>query len=133
MALTRGVNHVGLTVSDIELTRSFFCDRLGFHEVGRKPSYPAVFVSDGHTMITLWQADPGVAVFDRRIQLGLHHLALTVASHQKLEALYALLKEDLEFEFAPESTGQHGARHMICQIPGGIRVEFMAPAEDLEP
>ena len=42
------------------------------------PDYPAVFVGDGLTRITLWQIkDPVTAApFDRRRNIGLHHLAL---------------------------------------------------------
>ena len=31
-------------------------------------------------------------------------------------------------EFAPESLGGGPTRHMMCAIPGGIRMEFIAPA-----
>ena len=65
---TRGAHHIGLTVPDLDATRSFFVDVLGFEQVAERPDYPAAFVSDGTTMLTLWQAeDPGKAVaFDRR-------------------------------------------------------------------
>jgi catechol 2,3-dioxygenase-like lactoylglutathione lyase family enzyme len=78
---TQGVHHVGLTVPELPKTVRFFIDTLGFSQVGEKPDYPAVFVSDGSTMITLWQAaDPAAAVpFDRKNVIGLHHLALKVA------------------------------------------------------
>ena len=44
-------------------------------EPGGAPSYPATFVSDGCTMVTLWRvAHPDEAVsFDRRSNVGLHH------------------------------------------------------------
>ncbi len=78
--ITRGVHHIGLTVPDLEQTRKFFLETLGYDQVGDVPDYPAVFVSDGSIMITLWQAsDPASAVpFDRKNGIGLHHLALTV-------------------------------------------------------
>ena len=50
--LTRGVHHAGFTVPDLAATRAFFVDGLGFDVVGEKPDYPAVFLSDGGTMIT---------------------------------------------------------------------------------
>jgi len=81
-AITSGVHHIGLTVPNLEQTRSFFLDTLGYDQVGEVPDYPAVFLSDGAIMITLWQAtDPANAVpFDRKNVIGLHHLALTVDS-----------------------------------------------------
>lgn len=49
---TFGVDHVGLTVRDLESIRGFFCDCLGWRVVGERPDHPAAFVSDGHDMIT---------------------------------------------------------------------------------
>jgi len=74
---TCGVDHVGLSVRDLESTRRFFCDCLGWRVVGERPEYPAAFVSDGQQIVTLWQVEaPDQAVaFDRRTNVGLHHLA----------------------------------------------------------
>ena len=61
-AITKGAHHIGLTVPDIEPTRQFFTGALGFTQVGEVPDYPAVFLTDGVTMITLWGAtDPATA------------------------------------------------------------------------
>lgn len=128
---TEGVHHVGLTVPDVAAARRFFVDGLGFEQVGEKPDYPALFVSDGTTMITLWQAeDPASAVaFDRRRVIGLHHLALKVGDHATLDRLHEALagRDDVTLEFAPELLGAGPARHMMCRIPGNIRLEVIAP------
>lgn len=129
---TRGVHHVGLTVPRLAETRRFFLETLGYAEVGEIPDYPAVFLSDGRVMITLWQAeDPEHArPFDRKHGIGLHHLALAVESGASLKLLHERLArtEGVEVEFAPEPLGGGPARHMMCAIPGGIRIEFIAPA-----
>ena len=95
------------------------------------PSYPAAFVSDGATMLTLWQAErgDGATAFDRRANLGLHHLALRVREGA-LDALHERLapRDDVVVEFAPESLGEGPTRHMMTRIPGGLRVEFIEPA-----
>lgn len=131
-AATRGVHHVGLTVPDLSAARGFFIDALGFTQVGERPDYPAVFVSDGTVMITLWQAtDPAHAVaFDRKNVIGLHHLALLVESQQALDALHARLAstDGVDIEFAPEPLRGGPVRHMMCAIPGGVRIEFIATA-----
>jgi len=128
--LTKGVHHVGLTVANLNLSRSFFVDTLGYQQLGEVPDYPAVFLSDGHTMITLWQAkDPANTLpFDRHNQIGLHHLALAVDGPDSLNQLHHQLEnhDDVEIEFAPESLGGGPAQHMMCIIPGGIRIEFIA-------
>lgn len=129
--ITQGAHHVGLTVPDLAASTAFFLDTLGYSQVGEKPDYPATFVSDGTLMITLWQAtNPTAAVpFDRKNVIGLHHLALKVEGLDALKALHSKLEicEGVEIEFAPEALGSSGTQHMMCSIPGGIRVEFIAP------
>jgi catechol 2,3-dioxygenase-like lactoylglutathione lyase family enzyme len=130
---TRGVHHVGLTVPDLAAARRFFIEQLGYRELGTVPDYPAVFVSDGSVMVTLWQVkDPARAVpFDRAQNVGLHHLALAVESHGALDQLHERLRrlDAVEIEFAPEPLGGGPTRHMMLRIPGGIRVELIAKGE----
>jgi catechol 2,3-dioxygenase-like lactoylglutathione lyase family enzyme len=127
---TQGAHHIGLTVPDLRRSRSFFMETLGYEQVGEVPDYPAVFLTDGATMITLWQAEnPATAIaFDRKNVIGLHHLALQVDSVEALQSLHAKLQavEDVEIEFGPEPLGAGLATHMMCAIPGGIRTEFIA-------
>ena len=127
-AITQGAHHIGLTVPEIAQTRAFFVDTLGFEQVGEVPDYPAVFLSDGTTLLTLWQAeDPATATpFDRRRNVGLHHFAFKVdpdalpGLHEKLVA-----HPEVEVEFAPEQLGDMPVNHMMCYIPGGVRMEFI--------
>ncbi|MDD9903564.1 MAG: VOC family protein [Rhodospirillaceae bacterium] len=129
-AATEGVHHVGLTVPDLAKTAAFFTQTLGYDQVGERPDYPAIFVSDGTVMITLWQAsDPANAVaFDRKNVIGLHHMALKVASQDALDTLHDKLKntDGVEIEFAPEPLRDGPVRHMMTAIPGGVRIEFIA-------
>ena len=131
-ALTQGAHHIGLTVPELPATRAFFIETLGFSQVGEVADYPAVFLTDGTTMITLWQAEnPQTAVpFDRKNVIGLHHFALKVGGGGALDALHGKLADTagVTVEFAPESLGGGATRHMMCTIPGGIRMEFIAPA-----
>lgn len=75
--LTIGVDHVGLAVKNLESARRFFCECLGWKLVGENQSYPASFVSDGNGIVTLWQVEDSekCVPFDRRRNVGLHHLA----------------------------------------------------------
>ena len=128
-AFTNGVHHVGLTVSHLAESAAFFLDVLGWTEVRRDDSYPAIFVSDGVNMITLWQAQTQTPVaFSKAENVGLHHIAFSVASLEKLKALHQkLLSASMEIEFAPELLRQGPAKHMMCYEPSGIRVEFIWP------
>ena len=131
-SITRGAHHIGLTVPNLTKARSFFVDTLGYEQVGEVADYPAVFLTDGGTMITLWQVqNPDSAVaFDRKNVIGLHHFALLVDNHAALEALHTKLKKtpEVEIEFSPEALGDGEVRHMMTYIPGGIRVEFLSPS-----
>ncbi len=131
--LTIGIHHVGLTVPDLAVAVAFFTEALAFNEVGGRPDYPAIFVSDGTTMVTLWQAaNPASArAFDRRENIGLHHLALKVADAAALDAVHARVTEwpGAAIEFAPEPI-RPGALilHFIAAMPGGVRIEFATAA-----
>ena len=131
-ALTLGAHHVGLAVPDLAAAADFFLGALGFAEVGGNPAYPSRFVSDGTTLLTLWEvADPVTATpFDRRRNVGLHHLALKVADAAALDEVHARVgaHPGVSIEFAPEPIREGAAvRHFICAMPGGIRIEFATP------
>lgn len=129
---TQGVHHVGLTVPDLEQARAFFCGTLGFAEVGGVPDYPSIFVSDGAILLTLWRAEaPQTArAFDRRINIGLHHLSLAVADDAALEAAWAAVTahQGVVIDSPPGPIGPGAStRHFLVFIPGGIRLEFATP------
>ena len=129
--LTLGIHHLGLTVPDLAPTRDFLIGALGFRIIGENADYPAVFLSDGALTLTLWQAAPDAAAFDRRGNIGLHHFALKVADATVLDAVFARVSAwpGFALEFAPEPPRPGtAARHFIGAIPGGARVEFFANA-----
>jgi lactoylglutathione lyase len=126
--LTLGMNHVGLTVSDLDKSVAFFVETLDWKEVGGYPDYPSKFVTDGEIFLTLWQAtDPDTAIpFDRKNNVGLHHLALTVTSFEALDILHArfLETDGVVIEFSPELNGPGPTKHMMIREPSGNRLEF---------
>ena len=130
--VTQGIHHVGLTVTDLAASSRFFTELLDWERVGGNPDYPAVFVSDGSVMITLWQArQPSSAIaFDKNNNVGLHHLAIKVADLASLDSIYQRLAaaENVAIEFAPEPLQGGPGVHMMCYEPGGIRIEFIVPA-----
>ena len=125
---TCGVDHVGLSVRDLESTRKFFCDCLGWRVIGERPDYPAVFVSDGRGVVTIWQVEsPSKAIaFDRRANVGLHHLAITVVDQASLDALYRRISAwpGVVMEFSPQLVGVGPKKHFIMREPSGVRIEF---------
>jgi catechol 2,3-dioxygenase-like lactoylglutathione lyase family enzyme len=126
--LTTGFDHVGLTVKDLEAARGFFVDCLGWKVVGGRPEYPSIFVSDGAATLTLWRVEnPATAVeFNRRTNVGLHHLALRVPNREALDALHARVAPwpGVVLEFAPQLSGKGPKVHMMFREPGGNRIEI---------
>jgi catechol 2,3-dioxygenase-like lactoylglutathione lyase family enzyme len=129
--MTSGVHHVGLTVSKLEESASFFTGLLGWQEVRRDDDYPAIFVSDGYVILTLWKnREVPSRDFDKNRNVGLHHLALKVNSEVDLNAIYQkLVDHEVPIEFTPELLRDGPARHMMCYEPSGIRLEFIWPGE----
>jgi len=124
-----GVDHVGLVVSDLEASKQLFLDVLGFTIRGSDPKYPAYFLTNGQSTITLWQAkDPKTATpFNRKTNIGLHHLALRIDSEQHLNQLYQRLQKHpgVRIEFAPELAYGGPDKHMMFYEPSGNRIELV--------
>jgi catechol 2,3-dioxygenase-like lactoylglutathione lyase family enzyme len=126
--LTHGIDHIGLAVRNLNDTRDFFIQCLGWNLVGERPAYPAAFVSDGHIMLTLWQVtnQDKLVAFDRKTNVGLHHLALRVGSEETFNEVFVRVSgwPGVVVEFAPENLGEGPKRHTMVYEPGGIRLEF---------
>lgn len=124
-----GVDHVGLSVSDLDASEMFFVKYAGFKVFNRDDSYPAVFLNNGSVTVTLWRVKnlETAIKFDRKNNIGLHHVAFSVASVEALDELYEKLKNDKEIiiEFSPELLGKGPAKHMILYEPSGNRIEFI--------
>jgi lactoylglutathione lyase len=131
MFKTQGINHLGLSVRNLDQTVAFFVHCLGWKESGRDDSYPRGAVSDGTIRLTLWQVDHDLEVneFHFRQNVGLHHLALQVASETELHEIARAVASyaGVEIEFMPELVGNGPRKHMILAEPGGIRIEFIWP------
>lgn len=87
-------------------------------------------------MVTLWQVeDPATATpFHRRKNVGLHHLAITVESLEKIYALHDRIKDmaNIRIEFSPEFMGAGPTTHMMIYEPSGIRLEFIVPGSRIQ-
>jgi len=131
MSETRGIHHLGLSVLDLDSSTRFFVGALGWVESGRDNSYPRTAVSDGKVFLTLWQVDHKLAIepFNRRKNVGLHHLALEVDSEPRLEKLAQSLSTwpGVKIEFMPQLLGKGPRKHMMLLEPGGVRIELIWP------
>lgn len=125
--LTLGIDHLGLTVANLEETLEFFIDCLGWKQVGGKPEYPSAFISDGSSVLTLWQVQTDKPIgFDRKNNIGLHHLAFKIATEENLNILFERIQKwpKVNIEFAPEFSGVGPKVHFMINEPSGNRIEF---------
>lgn len=133
---TEGINHLGLAVSKLDESVSFFVDTLGWKTAGGQPDYPSIFVTNGQMLLTLWQVeDPMTATpFHRRKNVGLHHLAITIESLEKLHALHDKIKDmdNVNVEFGPEFLSGGPTTHMMINEPSGNRLEFIVPSDRIK-
>lgn len=129
MPITKGTHHIGLTVSRLEESADFFITLLGWKEVRRNEEYPAIYVSDGSIMVTLWATKEQPSnPFNKNKNVGLHHAAFQIRDEGDLNSLHEkLIKSGVKIEFSPELLGKGPAKHMMCYEPSGIRVEFIWP------
>jgi glyoxylase I family protein len=92
---TGPVHHLRLTVSDVERSRAFYTDVVGFQFVTDLPS--GVFLSNGAVGLGLGpRPDPSRAPAGDRFdeaRIGLDHLSFSVASRDELERARQLLDE----------------------------------------
>jgi hypothetical protein len=103
---------------------SSFAIALRWHIVGERPDYPAVFVSDGYGVCGRL---PDQAVeFNRRANVGLHHLAVAVVDRAGLDALYRRVSNwpGVIVEFSPQLSGAGPKIHFMVREPSGVRIEF---------
>ena len=124
---TLKIDHIGLTVADLEQSVKFFTEALEWQVFGGNPSYPASYVTDGISKVTLWQVKADAPTgFDRRANIGLHHLAFAVRDMERLESLYERVAgwPGVTVEFAPEPSGKGPKHHFMITEPGGCRLEF---------
>ncbi len=125
--LTLGIDHLSLTVSDLDKTISFFTECLGWKEVGGKPDYPSKFISDGNSVLTIWQAQTDTPIsFNRKTNIGLHHVAFKIPTEEALNDAFAKIKDwpGVNVECSPEFSGAGPKVHFFINKPGGNRLEF---------
>ncbi len=98
---TKGCHHIGLTVSKLEESADFFVTLLGWKEVRRNEEYPAIFVSDGNIMLTLWAIkEKPLNHFNKNKNIGLHHVAFHIENESDLNNTYEkLVSNGVEIEF----------------------------------
>ncbi len=90
------IGHVLLRVADIERSKAFYADMLGFEVVEEDPEHGGVFMTlgeHGHTLDLVPVANPETAPRPTRDYVGLQHIAFLVDSYEALKEAYFTLQE----------------------------------------
>ena len=125
MIQLKRLGHVLLRVADIERSKAFYTDLLGFEVVEQDPAHGGVFMTlgeYGHTLDLFQVADPATAqqLVDNR--LGVHHFAFQIDSPVALKEAYFTLKDHgIEDIRAVDHVSQQS---IYFHDPDGNRVEI---------
>jgi lactoylglutathione lyase len=116
-ALTIG--HIGLNVSDLEISKIFYQEVLGMRVTSESLALPIKYASmtwDGKIVLTLWEQS-GRRFKKRRA--GLHHLAFEANSVEVIGRTKGLL----------ENLGAHWSEgaHLFAEGPRSVAIHFKDP------
>ncbi|MEX3653294.1 MULTISPECIES: VOC family protein [Mycolicibacterium] len=122
--------HVGINVTDLDRSVTFYRDALGFEPlaVNSEGEHRYAFLGTGGTLrLTLWQQSDGRFSTETP---GLHHLSFEAASIEEVRTVEAALKA-LGTEFAHDGVVAHGegtaSGGIFFTDPDGTRLEVYAP------
>jgi catechol 2,3-dioxygenase-like lactoylglutathione lyase family enzyme len=125
-ALTfRGVDHVSLTVTNLNASAQFYTEVLGFMVVlDFGYGLACMHKTTGFTLSLIRHPDGSGTRFTHR-QTGLDHLGLTARSRAELLDWEQRLRK-LDVEFTPVRDSELG-HHLNFRDPDGIALELYAP------
>jgi len=120
------VGHIGLNVSDLEISKTFYQEVLGMRVTGESLEFPvkfALLTRNGKIVLTLWEQS--AARFKKR-RAGLHHLAFEADSVEEISRTKGLL-ENLGAHWSEGAQlYAEGSRSAAIHFkdPDGIRIEL---------
>lgn len=126
---TGAVNHITLTVTDLERAREFYSSVLGFQFVMQFG--PKYLFSNGSLILALnLSPDPARAIRDDRFdenRVGLDHVSFNVGSHELLQQASQILDERGVTRGEIKDLGDLGIYVMAFRDPDNIQLELTAP------
>jgi glyoxylase I family protein len=137
---TSGVHHLRLTVTDIDRSRAFYRDLLGFQILAESPGSPTdpavrsdpyqlyggcVFNANGTILGLRPVADPDDRFVSERV--GLDHLSFTVPARADLEAAAERLASEGVAHGEIIELAAFGIAILSFSDPDGIHLELTAP------
>ena len=129
MVTFAGVDHVSLTVSDLDTSQCFYTDVLDFVMV-LDVGYGRIFMHPGTGFtLSLMRHEGARGGAFSELTTGLDHLGLTAGSRAELEEWEARF-DALGVTYTPTRDMEFGF-HLNFRDPDGIALEFSAPNEIL--
>src|SRR5262249_2141883 len=125
MIQLKKIGHVLLRVADIERSKGFYRDILGFQVAEEDPNHGGVFMTlgdDFHTLDLFQHPSPESVEEPRGTPLGVAHIAFQVSSYAALgEAYRTLLEHGVKIDRAMDHVNQ---RSIYFFDPDGNRLEI---------
>jgi glyoxylase I family protein len=126
---TAAINHLALTVTDMDRARDFYQDVLGFEFITEFG--PKYLMSNGDVILALNQSpDPAQAIENDRFsenRVGLDHVSFNVGSMADLERAVQVLDEHGVPRGEIKDLGGLGINVLAFRDPDNIQVELTAP------
>ena len=133
------INHVALTVSNLDKSLKFYQPILTFLGYKNTENYPGVAIWESETTasaVNLWEAKPELASYVHKLYApGLDHLAFNADSRVQIDRFYQLLLQidakilnsPAEYDYAPGYyavffTDPDGLKLELAHLPG-LKVE----------
>jgi catechol 2,3-dioxygenase len=124
MIRLKKLGHIQLRVADLERSKAFYRDILGFRVSEQDPKHGDLFMTlgeDFHTLDMAQHEDPETGRGPAR-PIGVAHIAFQVASYEALaEAYRTLLQHGVRIERAMDHVNQ---RSIYFSDPDGNRLEI---------
>jgi glyoxylase I family protein len=126
---TSGLNHILLTIGDVDRSREFYANTLGFvvSDIG-SGQHRSFYFSAGEVLIFCVPSDrpvPGDRFNEFRI--GLDHLSFAAPSHEALQALADRLKANGVETNGVEQFAPTGNWYVAFRDPDNIQLEYWLP------
>lgn len=123
---TIALGHVGITVSDLDVSEGFYQEVLGLRVVNESLQFPCRYASmarEGKTVLTLWEYSGGRI---KKRRPGLHHLAFEAGSEEEVNRTKALLDNLGAHWTEGARIYPEGSRAAAIHFedPDGIRIEL---------
>ena len=121
---TSGLNHIIMTIKDVEVSKAFYGDLLGFEIQDLADGF--FFVTGGVSIFFFPSSHPLPDDRFSEFRIGLDHLSFNAPSEAALQSLAAKL-QSAGLETKGVETYHTGNRYVAFRDPDNIQLEYWLP------